>query len=91
MQLHLLLSLSAGEKVDKVGLVWSSRLRIAESKSESAVLAPCIAVPPEMLIFAFGAGEAVREDCVDAPFFFGANESEINGPEADGGAFEVIG
>lgn len=63
------------------GLVCNSRLLIAESRSDKVVLAPCMAVPPEILIFVFaGAGEEVREVLVEA-----GRESEINGPEADGG------
>ena len=77
----------------KEGLVCTSRLRMAESRSDNAVEAPCMAVPPDMLIFVFGAGEEFREDC-EVPFeacFLGESESDTRGPEADGGCFAVIG
>ena len=71
---------------DRDGLVWISRLRIALSRSESVVEAPCMAMPPEIETFVFdegaGAGEEVREPL---PLEFRA--SEIKGPEAEGGGF----
>ena len=50
---------------------------MADSRSLSAVLAPCIGVPPARLTFAFGFGEAFRDDLV----------SEMSCPAADGGNF----
>lgn len=72
---------------DKVGFVCNSRVRIAESRSESVAPAPCILVPPVMLTLVLaGAGEDVLEG-----FFEEGRKSEINGPEADGGGFEDAG
>lgn len=64
MQLHLRFASSEAEAEveDKVGLVCNSKLRMAESRSERAVEAPCIAVPPERVTLALGAGDEVRED-----------------------------
>ena len=89
MQLHLRFSSSAALE-DNDGLVWISRLLIALSKSDKAVEAPCIAVPPVMLTLVFGAGEAVLEDCADG-CLRGAKESDISGPAADGGGLDVMG
>jgi len=88
MQLHRRRSMSSDDPEVKVGFVCISRLLIAESRSERAVLAPCIGVPPaiEILVFAAeGAGEDVLEDLA----LFGAGmRSEISGPAADGGGFD---
>lgn len=87
MQLHLRFAMSAGD-CDwdaKVGFVCSSKDRMAESRSFRVFAAPCMLVPPVMdtLVFA-GAGEDVRDDLeLDAG---GESISEINGPEAEGGA-----
>ena len=62
MQLHCRFASSAADEAESDGLVCISRLRIALSKSESAVEAPCMAIPPVMFTFVFGAGEAVRDD-----------------------------
>ena len=72
---------------ERVGFVWASRVRMAESRSERVDDAPCIGVPPERAIFVFGAGEPVRE--------FGwelrrdvwrmLGRSERRGPAAEGG------
>lgn len=68
---------------------------MAESRSVKAVDAPCMAVPPDMLILVLAAGEAVREDAmaplVVVAFFLDERESEMRGPEADGGGFAVMG
>lgn len=90
MQLHCRFASSAGDDPESVGLVCTSKLRIALSKSESAVEAPCIAVPPDTLTFVLGAGDAVREDCEDA-VLRGDSMSETKGPAAEGGAFDVVG
>ena len=65
-----------------------SRLRIAESSSESTVDAPCIDVPPVMFTFVFeleGAGEEVREGFREEEFDLEGLRSEIKGPAAEGG------
>ena len=63
-----------------------SRLRIAELSSERTVEAPCIDVPPVMLIFALeGAGEFVREVSREEGLLLDLR-SEMKGPAADGGA-----
>ena len=91
MQGHLRFTLSvADDPEDKVGLVCISRPLMAESKSERAVLAPCMAVPPAMEIFVFvgaGAGEAVLDGL---PLFEEGIRSEISGPAAEGGGFEML-
>lgn len=61
MQLHFRLLLSCA---DNVGFVWISSVRIADSRSLSAVEAPCIGVPPAKLIFALGLGDEFLEDFV---------------------------
>lgn len=64
MQLHFRAACASGDvEEESVGFVWTSRLRIAESRSSSTVLAPCMAVPPviDTFVFAFvefTAGEA---------------------------------
>ena len=76
-----------------VGLVVISSWRIASSRSESAVEAPCMGVPPAMEIFVaaflplLGPGVEVRETGLDLGF--GLPRSETNVPWADGGAFCV--
>ena len=65
------------------GLVWSSRVRIAESRSCRVVEAPCMDAPPAILIVVLGAGEEVREDVREPVRTFG--RSDIRGPEAEGG------
>lgn len=50
------------------------------TKSWRVADAPCIEGPPERLILALAAGEAVREVRT-------LGRSEIRGPEADGGGF----
>ena len=86
MQLHLRFARSAAdcEFEASVGLVCSSRDRMAESRSERVFPAPCMLVPPVMLTFVLvGAGDAVRgvDDRDD-----GGSTSEIKGPDAEGGA-----
>lgn len=86
MQLHLLFAGSA-EREEFVDI---SSVRIAASRSESAVEAPCMAFPPVMFIFVFGAGEALREgfwevtrdEAVDLDFL---PKSDIKVPAAEGG------
>jgi hypothetical protein len=63
---------------------------MAESRLERVEDAPCIAVPPEMLTLVFGAGDGFLEDCAEAAFL-GLSESDISGPAAEGGGFDVIG
>lgn len=47
-----------------------------------------------ILTFVFGAGDPDLDDCAEAAFDMallgGDKESEINGPAAEGGAFDVI-
>jgi len=91
MQLHLLFSFSAVVfEEERLGFVWISRLLMAESRSESVVEAPCIAVPPVILTLVFGAGEAFFEVCDDAALR-GDRASDIKAPAAEGGGFEAIG
>lgn len=88
MQLQRRLAVSAAVLAFEVrdGFVCTSRLRMAESRSDRAVLAPCMAIPPEMFTFVLvGAGEEFREDLFEVD-----SESEINGPEAEGGALDVV-
>lgn len=86
MQLHFLFSLSSKEL-----LVLISKLRMAASSSFSADEAPCMDVPPVILIFVFeGAGEAIRDVPLVAGALFGFLRSDIRGPEADGGAREMV-
>lgn len=92
-QSHFRAALSAAEG-EREGFVWSSRARMAESRSERAVEAPCMGVPPERAIFVFEgglAGEEVREGWGDG-FWEGLREvvrtfgrSEIREPAAEGG------
>ena len=91
IQLHLRFSSSAAElaEEDNVGFVWTSKLRMAESRSDSVEDAPCMAVPPEILILVFGAGDGFLDDCAEAAFL-GLSESDMSGPAAEGGAFAVI-
>jgi hypothetical protein len=68
-----------------------SRLRIASSSSLSTAEAPCIGVPPVMLIFfvtvgALGAGEEVREAFREAGLLLEDLKSDIRAPAAEGGA-----
>jgi hypothetical protein len=82
MQLHFRLLLSCA--AERVGLVCISSALIADSRSESAVDAPCIGVPPATLILAalaFGLGEELRDDLV----------SEMSWPAAEGGSFDAGG
>ena len=58
MQLHLRF---AGSDDASEELVEISSVRIAASRSESTVEAPCMAFPPVMFIFVLGAGEALRD------------------------------
>ena len=64
---------------------------MAESRSESAVEAPCIAVPPVRLTFVFGAGLACLDEAAEPFLEGGARESEISCPAAEGGGLEVMG
>ena len=80
MQLQRRLELSCEERL---GFVWISRARMAESKSLIIEDAPCMEVPPDILILAlaFTAGDAV----LDA--FREGIASDISRPAADGGGF----
>lgn len=84
-----------------VGLVVISSCRMASSRSERAVEAPCMGVPPAMEIFVgvflllvlVGPGVEVREtglDCV-LGLGFGLPRSETSVPWADGGGFDEDG
>jgi hypothetical protein len=86
MQLQFLFLVSAGESEASEGLVWISRERMAESRSESAVEAPCIAVPPVSLILVFRDGLAFLDDEAEPFLGGGARASEISCPAAEGGA-----
>lgn len=86
MQLHFLFAGSEeGEEFVEI-----SNVRIAASRSERAVEAPCMAFPPVIITFVFGAGEALREgfweaareEEVDLDFF---PKSDIRVPAAEGG------
>lgn len=59
------------------GLVWISRARIAESRSLSVLDAPCMGMPPDRAILAFGADVFMRT--------FGRSEMSV--PAAEGGGF----
>jgi hypothetical protein len=81
MQLHARAALSL-----VVGLVWTSRERMAESRAERAVEAPCIGVPPVIFtLVCFGAGDEVRDVGLLLGFLVGLR-SDISVPAADGGA-----
>jgi hypothetical protein len=71
-----------------LGLVCSSRERMAESRPVRAVDAPCIGVPPVMLTLAFGAGDAVREAGALLEVGF---RSDMRCPAAEGGVRGVGG
>lgn len=70
----------------KVGFVWSSRERIAESRAERVADAPCMGVPPVMFTLVLGAGEEVR--VLGALLDVGLR-SEMRRPVADGGGRDV--
>lgn len=70
--------------MERDGLVCSSRVRIAESRSWMVVDAPCIGEPPETFTLALAAGEAVLADVRTL------GRSEINGPAAEGGGLEWV-
>src|SRR5699024_4858507 len=55
---------AAGSPVAR-GLVESSRVRMAESRSVRAVEAPFMGVPPAMEIFVAGLGVEVRDEALD--------------------------
>lgn len=71
-----------------LGLVCSSRERMAESSSVRAVEAPCMGMPPVMFTLVLGAGEEVRE--AGALFEVGL-KSDMRWPAADGGVRDVGG
>lgn len=71
---------------------------MAASRSERAVEAPCIGVPPVMEIFVeavevFGPGPGVedREAGFERGFVFGASRSEVRMPADDNLGFDVPG
>lgn len=88
---------------EREGLVWTSRVRMAESwhwsvgdfgerrggrtRSWRVVDAPCMELPPVTLILVFGAGEEVLEDVREPERTLG--RSEIRCPDADGGGLAV--
>lgn len=92
-QLHRREAMPEAELEVCVGLVVISSWRMASSRSERAVEAPCMGVPPaiEILVAAFlpllGPGVEVREAGFDLGF--GLPRSETNVPWADGGGFGV--
>lgn len=91
-QVHFL---RAGEAVlveerVRVGFVWSSRARMAESRSVRVVEAPR-GEGPEGRVTLAGAGEEVREGLGVRAFGWGAGRSDVRGPEADGGSLERWG
>lgn len=77
MQLHFRILLFSEAKL---GFVCISSALIADSRSLSAVDAPCIGVPPATLILALGFGDEVLD-----------LTSEINWPAADGGSLPCGG
>lgn len=79
-QLQRRLAVSAAVVLERVGLDWISRVRMAESRSLRAVEAPCMGIPPDKLTLALGAGEEVRDDVLTL------GRSEIREPAADGGS-----
>jgi hypothetical protein len=59
-----------------------SSVRMASSRSDNTVEAPCIAVPPEMLTLVFGPGVEERDAGVDLDL--GGGRSDMRRPAADG-------
>lgn len=83
---------------ERDGFVVISRDLIAASKSDRAVDAPCMGVPPVIEIFAAGAlffelGPGVDEREVGFEFGFdlGARRSDTREPAADGGGLLALG
>lgn len=73
---------------EREGFVWSSRVRMAESRSWRVVDAPCIELPPATLILVLGAGEEVLDDVREPVRTFG--RSEIRCPDAEGGGLAAV-
>lgn len=101
-QLHLREAMPAGELEACLGLVVSSRERMASSRSVSAVEAPCPGIPPVMeilVVVGLGPGPGVddREAGLELGLEFGldldlgASRSETRLPIAEGGAFDSGG
>lgn len=77
-----------GKRVDRaIARKKGGRGRWIRTRSCSVVEAPCIEAPPAMLTLVFGAGDEVLDVVRDPVWTLG--RSEINGPEADGGFFEL--
>ena len=74
---------------ERDGLVWSSRVRMAESRSASAVEGACIEGPPERLTVVLGAGDAVLEDGWERVREWTLGRSEIRGPDAEEGGLGI--
>ena len=81
-----------GSDWERAGLVCTSRVRIAESKSARVVEAPCMDEPPEMEMVVLGAGDEFLEGCLELgrEVVLTLGRSEMRGPEA-GGGLEVLG
>ena len=77
----------AGFVVDREGLVWSSSVRMAESRSARVVDGACIEGPPDRFTLVFGAGEAVLEEGRERVLVWTLGRSDIKGPDAEGGGF----
>ena len=89
MQSQRRAAFSAGVSVEREGFVWSSRVRMAESRSLRTVEAPRMEVPPAIAILVFeeawdgwGAGEEARDDLAE-------EMSEMRAPVAEGGSLGV--
>lgn len=80
MQLHFRFSLSIASEL----FVETSKVRIAASNSLRTTEPPCIDVPPVILTFVFGAGEAFREEALLLVL-----KSEIKLPAAEGGGLGI--
>lgn len=61
-----------------------SNVRIASSRSDKAVEAPCIAVPPEMWTLVLGAGVDDRDPGVDLDLGTGRSDMSRPGPDEVG-------
>lgn len=66
-----------------------SSVRIASSRSDKALEAPCIAIPPEMWTLVLGAGVEDREPGVDLDL--GGGRSDIRRPGPDDVSFGAGG
>lgn len=97
-QLHLRAAIPAAELVEWEGFVVISSERMAWSRSESAVEAPCMGTPPAMDILVAlpplwwflpdGPGVEVLEFGFDLALDLGRPRSDTRVPVAEGGALE---